>query len=221
MTEIRNRKSEARNPKGCVTRPCTIRNSDFGLLSDFGIRISDLSDPRDDCSGAQSRCSRRWPRHAPLSRVARGEEGVVSSGRTGRHCAAALFHYHFLELLAAGIEEICVIVQPGEDAALRAYLEGPGDDYLRRLAKYPELQAEARQMRELAARVSFVAQPSQEGYGHAVYQTEDICKRRNGVAGFGRPSLSRHAGFALPGIGLDGRGFRRALRVGGQSDWSG
>jgi len=33
-----------------------------------------------------------------------------------------------------------VIVQPGEDAAIRAYLEGPGEDYIKRLAKYPALQ---------------------------------------------------------------------------------
>jgi UTP--glucose-1-phosphate uridylyltransferase len=110
-------------------------------------------------------------RHFPASHAVKKELFPVV-GPDG--IARALIHYHFLELLAAGIEEICVIVQPGEDAALRAYLEGPGDDYLRRLAKYPELQAEARQMRELAARVSFVAQPSQEGYGHAVYQTEDF-----------------------------------------------
>ena len=88
--------------------------------------------------------------------------------------ARALIHYHLLELTSAGIEEICVIVQPGEDRTIRAYLEGPGDEYLGRLAKFPALLAEARRMRDLAARVSFAVQERQEGYGHAVYQTKDF-----------------------------------------------
>src|SRR5512136_3086279 len=86
--------------------------------------------------------------------------------------ARALIHYHFLELMRAGIEEICVIVQPGGDRAIRAYLEGPNEQYLKRLEKHPALLAEARQMRALADRVSFAVQEQQEGYGHAVYQTK-------------------------------------------------
>jgi UTP--glucose-1-phosphate uridylyltransferase len=88
--------------------------------------------------------------------------------------ARALIHYHFLELARAGIEEFCVIVQPGEDKPIRAYLEGPDADYLKRLEKYPQLLAEARQMRELAQRVRFAVQTEQEGYGHAVYQTRSF-----------------------------------------------
>ena len=83
-----------------------------------------------------------------------------------------MIHYHLLELAQAGIEEICIIVQPGDDQAIRAYLKGPDDDYLRRLEKYPELLAEAQQMRDLAGRVGFAVQHTQEGYGHAVYQTK-------------------------------------------------
>jgi UTP--glucose-1-phosphate uridylyltransferase len=83
-----------------------------------------------------------------------------------------MIHYHLLELVAAGVEEICIIVQPGDDRAIRAYLDGPGDDYLRRLEKHPELLAEAGRMREFSKRVCFAVQKSQEGYGHAVYQTK-------------------------------------------------
>jgi len=86
--------------------------------------------------------------------------------------ARALIHYHLLELVRAGIEEICIIVQPGDDRPIRDYLEGPDEVYLQRLAKYPELLAEARQMRELAGRVCFSIQHEQEGYGHAVFQTQ-------------------------------------------------
>src|SRR5262245_18021133 len=89
-------------------------------------------------------------RHFPASHAVKKELFPVV-GPDG--IARALIHYHFLELLNAGIEEICVIVQPGEDKTIHAYFEGPGEEYLRRLAKYPELQAEARQMRELPQRV--------------------------------------------------------------------
>jgi UTP--glucose-1-phosphate uridylyltransferase len=85
--------------------------------------------------------------------------------------ARAMIHYHLLELVGAGIEEICVIVQPGDDAPIRAYFDGPDDAYLRRLEKYPRLHAEALHMRELGKRLTFAVQHEQEGYGHAVFQS--------------------------------------------------
>ena len=110
-------------------------------------------------------------RHFPASHAVKKEMfPVVGPDGIGR----ALVHYHLIELLAAGIEEICLIVQPGEDRAVRAYLEGPDDNYLRRLEKYPALLAEAHRMREFAARLSFAVQHEQEGYGHAVYQTREF-----------------------------------------------
>jgi UTP--glucose-1-phosphate uridylyltransferase len=85
--------------------------------------------------------------------------------------ARAMIHYHLLELVGAGIEEICVIVQPGDDAPIRAYFDGPDDAYLRRLEKSPRLHAEALHMRELGKRLTFAVQHEQEGYGHAVFQS--------------------------------------------------
>jgi UTP--glucose-1-phosphate uridylyltransferase len=93
-------------------------------------------------------------------------------GRDG--IARALVHYHLIELEAAGVEEICLIVQPGDAAAVRAYLEGPGASYLARLAGHRALAHEAGEMRRLARRVRFVEQQTQEGYGHAVFQTRDF-----------------------------------------------
>src|SRR3954468_20064801 len=81
----------------------------------------------------------------------------------------ALIHYHLIELAAAGIEEVCLIVQPGDDVTMRRYFDGPGDVYLKRLAKYPALLEEARQMRAWTERLHFREQKTQEGYGHAVY----------------------------------------------------
>jgi UTP--glucose-1-phosphate uridylyltransferase len=107
-------------------------------------------------------------RHFPASHAVKKELFPIV-GPDG--IARALFHYHLIELAAAGIEQICIIVQPGEDELVRRYLRGPGADYLRRLEKYPALLREAEQMRGFAERVTFAVQREQEGYGHAVYQT--------------------------------------------------
>ena len=113
-------------------------------------------------------------RHFPASHAVKKELfPVVGPDGIGR----ALLHYHLLALEAAGIEAICIIVQPGEDAMVRAYLDGPGDEYLKRLTKYPLLLQEAEQMRGFSKRVSFAVQQVQHGYGHAVYQARAFAAR--------------------------------------------
>src|SRR5262249_2958321 len=107
-------------------------------------------------------------RHFPASHAVKKELFPVV-GPDG--IARALIHYHLIELVNAGIEEICVIVQPGDEKPIRDYLAGPDEAYLKRLEKYPALHAEAEQMREFQDRVHFAIQHEQEGYGHAVYQT--------------------------------------------------
>lgn len=88
--------------------------------------------------------------------------------------ARALLHYHLIELEAAGIEEVCIIVQPGDDATIRRYFAGPGEAYLKRLEKQPRLLEEARSMKRWAERLHFRVQATQEGFGHAVFQTRDF-----------------------------------------------
>jgi UTP--glucose-1-phosphate uridylyltransferase len=110
-------------------------------------------------------------RHFPASHAVMKELfPVVGADGISR----ALIHYHLIELAAAGIEEICIIVQPGDDVTIRRYFEGPGDAYLKRLAKYPQLLAEAAQMKTWASRLHFREQKTQEGFGHAVFQTRDF-----------------------------------------------
>ena len=107
-------------------------------------------------------------RHFPASHAVKKELfPVVGPDGIGR----ALFHYHLLELDAAEVEEICIIIQPGEDQLVHGYLRGPDASYLKRLEKYPALLREAEQMKRFADRVTFAVQSRQEGYGHAVYQT--------------------------------------------------
>jgi UTP--glucose-1-phosphate uridylyltransferase len=110
-------------------------------------------------------------RHFPASLAVKKELFPVV-GPDG--VARALLHYHLIELVAAGIEQICIIVQPEDDLAIRKYLAGPDEEYLRRLDKHPALRAEAESMRQLLQRVSFAIQHEQQGYGHAVFQTESF-----------------------------------------------
>ena len=176
-------------------------------------RLPDMNEP-----GPQSRHSRCRAWHAAFSGVTCcQEEFFPVVGPDGM--ARALFHYHLLELEAAGIEEICIIVQPGEDElVIRIICSGPDAGYLRRLEKYPALLREAEQMREFAGRVCFAVQREQEGYGHAVFQTKDFCGRRNGAARPGRSFVSRQRGFAVSGelAEIGGGLARRPERFGRQ-----
>src|SRR5271166_5160554 len=114
-------------------------------------------------------------RHFPASHAVKKELfPIVGPDGINR----ALIHYHLRDLLAAGIEEICIIVQPGGDQPIDDYLKGPDADYLKRLAKYPQLQAEAAEMRALRDRVCYAVQQVQEGFGHAIYQTRAFANGR-------------------------------------------
>lgn len=84
--------------------------------------------------------------------------------------ARALLHYQVMDLVQAGIEQICIIVQPGEEQLVVDYFSGPGADYERRLENHPELVEELARMKAALDRISFAVQQTQEGYGHAVYQ---------------------------------------------------
>jgi UTP--glucose-1-phosphate uridylyltransferase len=121
-------------------------------------------------------------RHFPASFAVKKELFPVV-GTDG--IARALFHYHLLGLEAAGIGEICIIVQPGEEELVRHYLRGPDDAYLRRLEKYPALLREAEQMRGFARRVTFAVQRAQEGYGHAVFQAKNFAGGERVLLGLG------------------------------------
>jgi len=121
-------------------------------------------------------------RHFPASHAVKKELFPVV-GADG--IARALIHYHLIDLAAAGIEQICIIVQPGDDLPIRQYLAGPGEAYLKRLEKYPLLRAEAEHMRELSTRVTFAIQHEQEGFGHAVYQTKAFAAGEPVLLGLG------------------------------------
>jgi UTP--glucose-1-phosphate uridylyltransferase len=83
-----------------------------------------------------------------------------------------LIHYQILDLMEAGIEAICIVVGPGEDALVTDYLAGPGDAYLERLQDRPELLREAERMRSALDVVVFAVQEEPLGFGHAVLQSK-------------------------------------------------
>jgi UTP--glucose-1-phosphate uridylyltransferase len=85
--------------------------------------------------------------------------------------ARALLHYQVMDLIAAGIEQICIIVAGGEERSVIDYFTGPGEAYLKRLEKHPLLAQEAERMQSALDCMSFAVQERQEGYGHAVYQS--------------------------------------------------
>jgi UTP--glucose-1-phosphate uridylyltransferase len=70
------------------------------------------------------------------------------------------------EALAAGVEEVCLVIQPDQREAIEAYFRGEVIDAIRRK---PELAAQADRVAEIGQRIHFAVQESQEGYGHAVY----------------------------------------------------
>lgn len=110
-------------------------------------------------------------RHFPASHAVKKELFPVV-GPDG--ISRALIHYHLLDLIAAGIERVCLIVQPGDEDVFRNYFNGPGEDYQEKLAKYPALQEEARKMRDISARIQYVTQHTQDGLGHAVLQSRQF-----------------------------------------------
>jgi len=86
--------------------------------------------------------------------------------------ARPLLHYQMADVIAAGIEQICIVVAVGEERLVTDYLRGPGESYLGRLQEYPELLLEAETMLAALERITFAVQAKQEGYGHAVYQSK-------------------------------------------------
>jgi len=72
------------------------------------------------------------------------------------------------EALSAGIEEVCIIVQPADLEAFRSFFNVQVS--IENYNKLPRhFQEYARRLLDLGRRVSFVTQATQEGFGHAVY----------------------------------------------------
>lgn len=77
------------------------------------------------------------------------------------------------EALAAGIEEICIVTSPGDDEMYRRHFHGLTGDLLPAFSGKEWALRESEQLVRLEQVLSYVEQPTQEGFGHAVYCAKD------------------------------------------------
>ncbi len=76
------------------------------------------------------------------------------------------------EAINAGVEEICIVTQPGDEEQYRQYFKRMNDQTLRAFRGKDWAILQGERLQEFGERLRFVAQDSPEGYGHAVYQAK-------------------------------------------------
>jgi len=81
-------------------------------------------------------------------------------------CRPAI-QYNVEELVTAGVEEICLVVQPGDEKDFRDYFSAP-DPVLEAKLK-PQHLRYSRDLEALGRCLTFAYQERQEGFGHAVF----------------------------------------------------
>ncbi|HTW93246.1 MAG TPA: sugar phosphate nucleotidyltransferase [Tepidisphaeraceae bacterium] len=76
------------------------------------------------------------------------------------------------EAIDSGIEEICVITQPGEEKTYREYFRRMSDEDARRFRGKDWAILESEKLGAFGERLHYAEQNSPEGFGHAVYQAK-------------------------------------------------
>jgi UTP-glucose-1-phosphate uridylyltransferase/galactokinase len=72
------------------------------------------------------------------------------------------------EALSGGLEQICVIVQKGDKEIFEDFFHTPPSiENLNKLSR--EAQKESADILEIGHKITFIEQPTQDGFGHAVY----------------------------------------------------
>jgi UTP--glucose-1-phosphate uridylyltransferase len=74
------------------------------------------------------------------------------------------------EAIDSGIEEICIITQPGEEPQYRDYFKRLDDDMVKTFRGKDWAILESEKLGAFGERLHFAEQHSPEGFGHAVYQ---------------------------------------------------
>ncbi len=81
------------------------------------------------------------------------------------------------EALSTGIEEVCLVVRPGDEEIFQAYFSQPLSEELNgRLSRLPQAIEQTEHLLKIAERLRYVIQPTQEGFGHAVYCARSFVK---------------------------------------------
>src|SRR4029079_18876502 len=78
------------------------------------------------------------------------------------------------EAIDSGIEELCIITQPGEEEQYRQYLQRLGDHVVKSFRGKPWAILESEKLGAFGERLHFAEQHSAEGFGHAVYQAKQF-----------------------------------------------
>ncbi|MBZ0171466.1 MAG: hypothetical protein K8E66_03725, partial [Phycisphaerales bacterium] len=78
------------------------------------------------------------------------------------------------EAIRAGVEEICLVTQPGDERLYTDYFQGMTEETFAAFAGKDWAIAAAEQLADFGRRLHFVSQDSPDGYGHAVYQARDF-----------------------------------------------
>lgn len=74
------------------------------------------------------------------------------------------------EAIDSGIEDVCVVIQPGEEKLYRDYFRRLDDGTIHAFKDKDWALHESEKLQSLGERLRFVEQTSPEGFGHAVYQ---------------------------------------------------
>ncbi|MSR59421.1 MAG: nucleotidyl transferase [Planctomycetaceae bacterium] len=73
------------------------------------------------------------------------------------------------EAFDSGIEEICIVTAPGDEAYYRRHFESYAANLRSSFKGIDWAEAQLKRLSELERRVQFAVQPTAEGYGHAVW----------------------------------------------------
>ena len=76
------------------------------------------------------------------------------------------------ECIESGIEEICIVTGPGEEAIYREYFRRLSDTDVKRFRGKDWAILESEKLGSIGERLSFATQQSPEGFGHAVFQAK-------------------------------------------------
>lgn len=76
------------------------------------------------------------------------------------------------EAIESGIEEICIVTQPGEERMYRDYFHRLDDQMVKAFRGKDWAILESEKLAAFGERLHFVEQASPEGFGHAVYQAK-------------------------------------------------
>ena len=78
------------------------------------------------------------------------------------------------EAMDSGIEEICVVVAPGDEAYYREHFRSYAENLRAAASGADDAEAQARRLGELEGRLRFAVQAEPRGYGHAVWCAKEF-----------------------------------------------